>query len=87
MSHHQVIQGGWIDWAKKDLSECLDLEELEKLFHAEDDKKAGGKKIVLCVGCSLVPRLLHRKTGTGRFHHVPRDAVRGFDNRIIAHAV
>ena len=50
MSHCQVIQGGWIDWAKKDLSECLDLEELEKLFHAEDDKKAGDEKIVLCVG-------------------------------------
>ena len=48
MSHHQVIQGGWIEWAKKDLSECLDLEELEKLFHAEDDKKAGGKKTVNC---------------------------------------
>ena len=42
MSHCQVVKGGWIDWAKKDLSECLDLEELEKLFHAEDDKK--GKK-------------------------------------------
>ena len=43
---------------------------------------------------SLVPRLLHRKTGRepGRFHHVPRDVsvrgfVRGFDNRIIAHTV
>ena len=44
MSHCQVVKGGWIDWAKKDLSERLDLEELEKLFHAEDDKKAGGKK-------------------------------------------
>ena len=44
MSRCQVVKGGWIDWAKKDLSECLDLEELEKLFHAEDDKKAGGKK-------------------------------------------
>ena len=42
MSRCQVVKGGWIDWAKKDLSECLDLEELEKLFHAEDDKK--GKK-------------------------------------------
>ena len=47
-----------------------------------------------CKTISLVPRLLHRKTGRepGRFDHVNpwrsvRGFVRGFDNRIIAHAV
>ena len=30
---------------------------------------------IIHIGSSLVPRLLHRKTGRepGRFHHVPRD--------------
>jgi len=41
-----VVSGGWMEWGKKDLSESLDLTELENLFHARDDKTLASNKTV-----------------------------------------
>ena len=41
-----------MEWGKKDLSESLDLTELENLFHARDDKTLASSKRC-CVGVAV----------------------------------
>jgi len=52
ISYWQVVSGGWMEWGKKDLSESLDLTELENLFHARDDKTLASSKRC-CVGVAM----------------------------------
>ena len=41
-----------MEWAKKDVYECLDLKELENLFQARDDKNLVSSK-GCCVGVTV----------------------------------